>query len=122
MSNTSEAPRGATTIYYTAPKGVDTSAPFFEQLERDVAERRVTNVGYIENDGTSKSADQYRSLLQLTFQRRYARSYATIGMKPTRHWRITDVKKYYGVKGNATKVADQLDAIHESIIQALRNA
>ncbi len=43
-------------------------------------------------------------------------------MKPTRHWRITDLKKYYGVKGNATKVADQLDAIYESIIQALRNA
>ena len=117
-----QIPPGENILYYTPPKGVDASAPFFEQLERDVAERRVTNVGYLENDGTSKSADQYRSLLQLTFQRRYARSYATIGMKPTRHWRITDLKKYYGVKGNATKVADQLDAIHESIIQALRNA
>ena len=122
MSNTSEAPRGATTLYYTPPKGVDGSAPFFEQFALDVNERRVTNVGYLDDDGNGNSVDQYRSLLQLTFQRRYARSYATIGMKPTRHWRITDLKKYYGVKGNATKVADQLDAIHESIIQALRNA
>jgi hypothetical protein len=110
------------TITYTPPKGVDSTAPFFQQIERDVNERRVTNVGYIDDDGNGKSVDQYRTLLQLTFQRRYARTYAEIGMKPTRHWKITDLKKYYGVKGNALKVADQLDAIYESITEAIKQS
>jgi len=121
MSNTSHSPRGENILYYTPPKGVDGSAPFFEQLERDINERRVTNVGYLDADGNGKSVDQYRTLLQLTFQRRYARTYAEIRMKPTRHWKITDIKKYYGVKGSALKVADQLDAIYESITEALKN-
>ncbi len=110
------------TITYTPPKGVDASAPFFQQLEKDVNERRVTNVGFLDDDGNGKSVDQYRTLLQLTFQRRYARTYAEIGMKPTRHWKITDLKKYYGIKGNSTKVADQLDAIYESITEAIKQS
>jgi hypothetical protein len=110
------------TLYYTPPTGVDGSAPFFEQFELDVNERRTTNVGYLDADGNGKSVNQYRTLLQLTFQRRYARTYAEIRMKPTRHWKITDLKKYYGVKGNALKVADQLDAIYESITEALKKA
>lgn len=35
------------------------------------------------------------------------------GMKPHRHWRITDVKKYFGVKGNTQKVLDQLVTLKE---------
>ena len=122
MSEQQQIPPGENILYYTPPKGVDGSAPFFEQFELDVNERRTTNVGYLDADGNGKSVNQYRTLLQLTFQRRYARTYAEIGMKPTRHWKITDLKKYYGVKGNALKVADQLDAIYESITEALKNA
>ena len=122
MSEQQQIPPGENILYYTPPKGVDASAPFFEQFALDVNERRTTNVGYLDADGNGKSVDQYRTLLQLTFQRRYARTYATMNMKPTRHWKITDLKKYYGVKGNALKVADQLDAIYESITEALKNA
>ena len=35
------------------------------------------------------------------------------GMRPHRHWRITDVKKYFGVKGNTQKVLDQLVTLKE---------
>lgn len=35
------------------------------------------------------------------------------GMKPHRHWRITDVKNYFGVKGNTQKVLDQLVTLKE---------
>lgn len=122
MSEQQQFPPRENILYYTPPKGVDASAPFFEQFERDVNERRVTNVGYLDDDGNGKSVNQYRTLLQLTFQRRYARTYAELGMKPTRHWKITDIKHYYGVKGNALKVADQLDAIYESITEAIKNA
>ena len=36
------------------------------------------------------------------------------GMKPHRHWRITDVKNYFGVKGNTQKVLDQLVTLREA--------
>tara|TARA_R110001632_G_scaffold437_3_gene1421 strand:+ start:431 stop:685 length:255 start_codon:yes stop_codon:yes gene_type:complete len=36
------------------------------------------------------------------------------GMKPHRHWRITDVKNYFGVKGNTQKVLDQLLTLKET--------
>jgi hypothetical protein len=31
-----------------------------------------------------------------------------IGMKPNRHWKITDVKKYFGLKGNVFSMYEQL--------------
>ena len=38
------------------------------------------------------------------------------GIKPHRGWRITDVKNYFGVKGNPTKVLVQLQELRESLI------
>lgn len=35
------------------------------------------------------------------------------GMKPHRFWKITDVKKYFGIKGDATAMAGQLELIKE---------
>ena len=31
-----------------------------------------------------------------------------IGMKPNRHWKVTDVKKYFGLKGNKEKLYDDI--------------
>ena len=30
------------------------------------------------------------------------------GMKPNRHWKVTDVKKYFGLKGNKEKLYDDI--------------
>lgn len=38
------------------------------------------------------------------------------GIKPHRGWRITDVKNYFGVKGNPTKVLIQLQELREDLI------
>tara|TARA_B110000977_G_scaffold24536_1_gene29944 strand:+ start:192 stop:428 length:237 start_codon:yes stop_codon:yes gene_type:complete len=38
------------------------------------------------------------------------------GIKPHRGWRITDVKNYFGVKGNPTKVLVQLQELRENLI------
>lgn len=35
------------------------------------------------------------------------------GIKPHRHWRIGDVKKYFGIKGNAEQLAEQLTEIRD---------
>jgi len=33
------------------------------------------------------------------------------GIKPNRHWKISDVKKYFGLKGNAKQLKTQLEEI-----------
>ena len=38
------------------------------------------------------------------------------GIKPHRGWRISDVKNYFGVKGNPTKVLIQLQELRENLI------
>lgn len=41
--------------------------------------------------------------------------YAKLGMKPHRHWKITDVKKYFGIKGSAEQVHEQLVQIKDAL-------
>ena len=43
--------------------------------------------------------------------------YAKVGMKPHRHWKITDVKKYFGIKGTAQQIHEQLVQIKEAITE-----
>ena len=37
----------------------------------------------------------------------------TKGIKPNRHWKITDVKKYFGMNGNAEVLHKKLVKLHE---------
>lgn len=41
-----------------------------------------------------------------------------IGMKPHRFWRISDVKNYFGVKGNKEAVLSQLLILKDKYFQA----
>ena len=36
--------------------------------------------------------------------------YTKVGMKPHRHWRLKDVKQYFGLKGNAASILERLEA------------
>lgn len=38
-----------------------------------------------------------------------------VGMKPHRHWKISDVKRYFGVKGNAQQIYNELKEIKKAI-------
>ena len=38
-----------------------------------------------------------------------------IGMKPHRNWKITDVKRYFGVKGDAKQIKTQLEEIRDML-------
>lgn len=42
--------------------------------------------------------------------------YAKHGMKPHRHWKITDVKKYFGIKGTAESMLEQLTYYKEIVL------
>ena len=37
------------------------------------------------------------------------------GIKPNRHWRISDVKTYFGLKGDASKLVVQLEDIKSAL-------
>ena len=37
----------------------------------------------------------------------------TKGIKPNRHWRITDVKKYFGMNGNAEALHNKLVTLYD---------
>ena len=40
-----------------------------------------------------------------------------VGMKPNRHWKISHVKAYFGIKGTATQMRAELKAIKEALTQ-----
>ena len=37
----------------------------------------------------------------------------TKGIKPNRHWKVTDVKKYFGMNGNAEVLHSKLVKLHD---------
>ena len=41
-----------------------------------------------------------------------------VGMKPNRHWKITDVKNYFGIKGNKDVIVDKIEALCEMFLPA----
>ena len=42
----------------------------------------------------------------------------TKGIKPNRHWRIADVKNYFGMNGNAETLLEKLKVLHKVIMEA----
>ena len=62
----------------------------------------------LNNSNTSKG--YYNLLVTIRDCKLYA-----IGLKPHRNWKITDVKKYFGIKGNAQQLVSQLEDIKNVI-------
>ena len=46
----------------------------------------------------------------------------TKGIKPNRHWKISDVKRYFGMNGNAETLATKLDTLYKVITEGDKNA
>ena len=62
-------------------------------------------------NGATSSLGMY----QLIVQKSAVKLYAKIGMKPNRHWKITDVKRYFGIKGTAQQMYEILETYFEFI-------
>jgi len=43
----------------------------------------------------------------------------TKGIKPSRHWRLTDVKNYFGMKGNSETLLKKLQVLHRILTEVL---
>ena len=49
-------------------------------------------------------ASMPRGMWNLICTKRDLTMYVKHGMKPNRHWKVTDVKKYFGIKGTGEKL------------------
>lgn len=83
---------------------IDGNSQFFQDL---IDESKAINV-----NGRQMPKGYYNLIITIRDLSLYE-----VGMKPNRHWKITDVKKYFGIKGTATKMKEQLQAIKEAITQ-----
>ena len=45
----------------------------------------------------------------------------TKGIKPNRHWKISDVKWYFGMTGNAETLLTKLETLHKVITEGDKN-
>ena len=61
-------------------------------------------------NGTSMPKGFYNLLISIRDCGLYAK-----GIKPHRHFRITDVKVYFGIKGSASSMYDQLQEIKTAL-------
>lgn len=61
-----------------------------------------------------------RGMWNLVISIRDVGMYARVGMKPTRGWKITDVKKYFGVKGSPQSVLAQLNQLKDEVTELLK--
>jgi hypothetical protein len=41
----------------------------------------------------------------------------SLGIKPHRNWKITDIKKYFGIKGNPAQLTIQLQQIKKTLLE-----
>ena len=38
------------------------------------------------------------------------------GINPTENWYVSDIKKYFGIKGNKAKLVSQIEFIREALL------
>ena len=52
-----------------------------------------------------------RAIWNLLLSRRDLRMWVRDGMKPTRSWKVTDVKRYFGITGSGQRLLDNFDEV-----------
>jgi len=60
-------------------------------------------------------AQSNRAVWNLICSRRDVRLWQ-VGMKPHRHWKITDVKNYFGIKGNKDVIVEKIEYLCEMFL------
>jgi hypothetical protein len=85
-------------------KMIDFSIPFWLDM---VDESKNMNVN---------TKPMARGMWNLILSKRDCSLYSK-GIKPHRNWKITDVKRYFGIKGSASEMAEQLSEIYNLITE-----
>ena len=61
-----------------------------------------------------------RGIWNLMITRRDLTMWVRFKMKPHRHWRISSVKKYFGLTGSGQKLLDQFNALKAEVERVLQ--
>ena len=62
----------------------------------------------LEQDLSVNGSASSKGMYNLIVSKRDLGLWSKIGMKPHRHWKVTDVKRYFGLKGNKHKIYDDI--------------
>lgn len=76
------------------------ASPFMQEM--------ADNSKQINVNGSMMPRGYYNLILSIRDVKLYDK-----GLKPHRYWKISDVKNYFGVKGSANKIANQLEELKE---------
>lgn len=88
---------------------VNPQAPFFCELQRSYTKGKdMININ---------GKEIPRAIWNLILTKRDLSLY-TKGMKVNRQWKVSDVKKYFGIKGSGYKLYEQFMTIHHFIFGA----
>jgi hypothetical protein len=78
------------------------------QISESQFGRDLSNPMYI--NGSASSRGYYNLVVSMRDVRLY-----NAGIKPHRNWKVTDVKRYFGINGNASVLLSKLEEIKDII-------
>ncbi len=91
-------------------KMAKSDVPFWQQLHEGVAYDRDPST----QRNFSKGAD--KPIYNLSVSRRDITMYVRHGMKPTRSWKVSFVKNYFGIKGSGEKLLNEFMEIYDTVM------
>ena len=62
----------------------------------------------LEKDMSINGGASSKGIYNLIISKRDLGLWSKVGMKPHRHWKVTDVKRYFGLKGNKEKIYEDI--------------
>jgi hypothetical protein len=62
----------------------------------------------LEKEMSIHGNDSSKGMYNLIVSKRDLGLWSKLGMKPHRHWKVSDVKKYFGLKGNKHKIYEDI--------------
>ena len=90
---------------------LDEDSPFFKEFMAD-QEKRLNG----EQIMTVNGSPMGYAIWNLICSKRDLELWTKIGMKPTRHWKVTTVKKYFGIKGTGDKLLERFMVIFDFVM------
>lgn len=84
-------------------KPYDTNSPFIQEL----ASATTLNVN---------GSPMPTAIWNLIISKRDISNYVRLGMKPHRHWRVTDFKNYFGIKGTGQNLFDRFMVLYTDVM------
>ena len=90
----------------------DTNSPFFKQLIAD-NEARANGEEVLSVNGSPMGL----AIWNLIVSKRDIMMWCKMKMKPTRSWKVSDVKKYFGIRGTGESLMKNFMHLHNDVFQ-----